>query len=65
MKVEIEYIRSVMGTLNEHVLHETKEFENKTQLMNHVRKTKKEIASECHYRFPQDVVRYVIREIEK
>ena len=46
MKVEIQYIRSVGGCLNEHVLYEELEFKNKTQMMKHVRETKKKIASE-------------------
>lgn len=65
MKVEIQYIRSVGGGLNEHVLYEELEFKNKTQTMKHVRETKKKIASERHYRFPQDVVNYIIKEIKE
>lgn len=65
MKVEIQYIRSVGGCLNEHVLYEELEFKNKTQMMKHVRETKKKIAGECHYRFPQDVVNYIIKEIKE
>ena len=41
MKVEIHYIRSAGGGLNEHVLYEELEFKNKTQMMKHVRETKK------------------------
>lgn len=64
MKVEIQYIRSC-GDLNEHVLYEELEFSSKTQALKHARETKKKIASECHYRFPRDIVNYIIKEIDK
>jgi hypothetical protein len=63
MKVEIQYIRSC-GDLNEHVLYEELEFSSKTQALKHARETKKKIASECHYRFPRDIVNYIIKEIK-
>ena len=65
MKVEIQYIRSVCFFFYLHLLYEELEFKNKTQMMKHVRETKKKIASECHYRFPQDVVNYIIKEIKE
>ena len=63
MKFEIQYIRSC-GDLNEHVLYEELEFNSKTQALKHARETKKKIASECHYRFPRDIVNYIIKEIK-
>ena len=63
MKAKIKYVRSLRGGLCELAKYEELEFESKTQMMKHVRETKKKIAEECHYRWPRDVVNYVL-EIE-
>lgn len=61
MEAEVLYYRRVMD-LSELALCEVKEFGSKSQMMKHIRATKKRIAEECKYRFPRDNVYYLIKE---
>ena len=63
MKVEIQYRRRI-GDMSELADYEICEFKSKTQMMKHVREKKKQIAEECHYRWPRDVVEYIIKDKE-
>ena len=62
MKVDIQYRRVIGGDFCILADHEVCEFKSKTQMLKHVRARKKQIAEECHYRWPRDVVEYIIRD---
>ena len=62
MKCEVLYYRVVSG-LSELAPREVFECSSKTALEKHVRQVKKEIASECKYRWPRDTVRTVVSQL--
>ena len=61
MTYSVYYYRSV-SDLSELAGMECVSFDSKRKLLEHVRATKKKIASECKYRYPRDVVYYRIEE---
>lgn len=63
MKCEVLYYRVVSG-LSELAHREVFECSSKTALEKHVRQVKKEIASECKYRWPRDAVRTVVTQLD-
>lgn len=62
MKYEALYYRVVSG-LSELAHRETFECSSKSAMERHVRQIKKEIASDCKYRWPRDVVRVVVTKL--
>lgn len=63
MKYQVSYYR-VVGDLSELARIETFECPSKTAATKHIRETKKKLASDCVYRFPRDVMRVVVKELE-
>jgi len=62
VKCEVLYYRVVSG-LSELAHREVFECSSKTAMEKHVRQVKKEIALECKYRWPKDVVRTVVAQL--